>query len=175
MLDDPSSRFLRWAFGNERGRVLVCSFKEDPAVAPTEAWSVRPAGSLVKLGAWPPRDDHNNYFCVSLFKGTRRQEAFWDGLYVLAFDDVGVKVPEAKLLDVVGAPGWVIETSPGNFQWFYKFGSPVVDLDKAKKAVSMVRNDARDLTRLMRLPVGANTKAACGDGGFRTRLVEFAS
>lgn len=93
---------------------------------------------------------------------------------MLAVDDVGVKVDAARLLDLVGVPSWAVETSPGNQQWFWWLWPWVTDLGKARALVRLVEgNDARDVTRVMRLPVGRNRKMSLGLGqeGFQVHLV----
>lgn len=182
-MNDLSSRFLRWAFGDQRGRVMVVSFKGVPRDVPGYSWHAERADTLASGGQWPPAVENNNYFCVSLFKGSRRQDVDFESLWVLAIDDVGTgpgcKVDGGVLLDRLGAPGWVIETSPGNQQWFYRFREGVVDEGLARLLVLMVRRagdttasqDGKLLTRLMRLPSGTNGKEEYLPGGYLTRVV----
>lgn len=172
-MDDLSTAFLKWAFGADWQRVFVISFRGDPQTAPSGAWSAWQVGALIKAGRWPLPKGNNNYFCVSLFKGDRRQEVDFKSMHVLAIDDVGLgqKTDPGLLLDQLGVPGWSWETSPGNQQWFYRFSPPVVDAVLAKRLSKLVPNDAKDVTRLMRLPVGTNWKPAYDPTGYATRVI----
>ena len=178
-MNDLSSRFLRWAFGDQRGRVMVVSFKGVPRDVPGYAWHAERADALASGGQWPPAVENNNYFCVSLFKGSRRQDVDFESLHVLAIDDVGVKVDPGVLLDRLGPPGWAWETSPGNQQWFYRLREWVVDEKLARLLVLMVRRsgdttasqDGKLLTRLMRLPSGTNGKEDYLPDGYPTAVV----
>jgi hypothetical protein len=99
-------------------RLILCAFKGDPQTAGFHAWrpkSYYPGNEIVIP------ENGNGYVAVSSFAlardGTwrRRTESFAAGL-ALMVDDVGTKV-EVK-------PGWprptaVVETSPGNYQWWY--------------------------------------------------------
>jgi hypothetical protein len=156
-----------------------------PRDVPGYSWHAERADVLAKGGAglWPPAVENNNYFCVSLFKGSRRQDVDFESLWVLGIDDVGTgpgcKVDGGVLLDRLGAPGWVIETSPGNQQWFYRFREGVVDEGLARLLVMMVRRagdttasqDGKLLTRLMRLPSGTNGKEDYLPDGYPTAVV----
>lgn len=167
--DNQSNQFS--GFDEFWHRALVVSFPEDPMTAPKERWKACSVDTLKRQGRWPLRPDWNNYFCVSLFHGERRIAAEFKALCVLAVDDVGVKVDTGLLLDRLGTPAWAIETSPGNQQWFWFLRPWVTDLAKARALVRLVQgNDACDVTRLMRLPEGTNTKASLGKP-FPTRVV----
>ena len=122
-------------------------------------------------------------FVFRCFGGRAARTWTLRSLWVLGIDDVGTgpgcKVDGGVLLDRLGAPGWVIETSPGNQQWFYRFREGVVDEGLARLLVMMVRRagdttasqDGRLLTRLMRLPSGTNGKEDYLPGGYMTRVV----
>lgn len=163
---DLNEVFLRAAFGAEWRRALVISFVEDPTGAPSGAWTASSVGARIRRGAaaWPLDAGANNYFCVSLFLGEHRLETDFQELRVLAVDDVGVKVDAGTLLDRLGTPAWAVETSPGNQQWFWLVDPPLRDLGKARRLTRLVGNDAKGVTRVMRLPVGTNTKSGLGSG-----------
>jgi hypothetical protein len=172
MADDTSvsTRFLKWAFGSRWQDVLVTSFPESPADKKT-GWPVWRVGSLIAQKRWPLPAGNNNYFCVSLFSGPR-QEVFFTSLHVVALDDVGIgkKVDPGIALAKLGVPGWSWETSPGNQQWFYRLKPAVTDVVTAKQLGYFIKSDAKSVTRVMRLPMGTNTKADYG-GKFATRLM----
>jgi hypothetical protein len=128
-------------------------------------------------GAWPPADPwtpgqdyeapegQNAYFCISSHKNERpfrRVKQSLQALHGLMLDDVGTKVPrDAIRLKAT----YAIETSPGNFQLFFKFKAPLTDPDLVdrlgKSAIAAGLSDpgAGGLaTRFARLPQGWNTK-----------------
>jgi putative DNA primase/helicase len=89
----------------------------------------------------------------------------------MCLDDIGTKSKTPPL-----KPTWIVETSPGNFQWGYifseqptkrAFSSAIVAIADAgytdPGAINPVRN--------VRIPGSVNLKR--GKGGFVTRLVEF--
>lgn len=170
-LDDVATQLLRWVFRDQAARALVTSFPEDPLTAPPAAWLTRSAGNCWRTKEWPLPAEHNQYFCVSLFKGSdgRRQHVNFEALYALAIDDVGTKVKAESLQALLGEPGWIIETSPNNEQWIYRFRAPVTAIEKANRLVGLIKNDAKLLSRVMRLPGGLNTKKAYG-GAFVIRV-----
>src|SRR5262249_11695854 len=127
-------------------------------------------------GHWIIDPDLNNYYAVSLVNGRRRQEDF-EALIVLGADDVGVKVDGDTLRGLLGDPTYRIETSPGNEHWGDALAAPVSELGEANALITALaqalgRNDAKDVTRYLRLPVGRNLKASAG--GFRCRMLEWA-
>ena len=180
-----SSRFMRLAFGDQRGRVMVFSFKGVPSDVPGYSWHAERTDSAgVGAGCGRQRSRTTiTALCVRCFGGRRRQDVDFESLWFLAIDDVGsgpgCKVDGGVLLDRLGAPGWVIETSPGNQQWFYRFREGVIDEKLARLLVLMVRRagdttasqDGKLLTRLMRLPSGTNGKEDYLPGGYLTRVV----
>lgn len=177
--------FLEATYGPEWPRVHVAGFAGDPQNMPREsgAWKGEPAGGWCGRAERP---GDNNYFTVSLFHpdptdgAPRRRGELLDTWRVLGLDDVGVgqKVAPADVLRLLGEPTYRIETSPGNEQWGYVLAEPVADAAWANAALKAVRlvlghNDARDLTRLMRLPVGRNQKKAYDPAGFQVRMTAW--
>jgi hypothetical protein len=157
--------FLQSLFGMTRWRdVHVCAVPGDPRSAPRDAWLGGRAGLWLKHCG----RDTNNYFCVSTFHGTRRIENEFEKLWVLGVDDVGTKVAEDKVQHLLGEPTYMVETSPGNFQWGYRLEKPIKHLGVAKMLQHRVRvaltgEEAKDpgmegVTRYLRLPSGMNRK-----------------
>lgn len=161
-------------------RVILCGVPGDPGAAPPTAWKPRP---------WRRGyDGHefsetwNGYVTVGSFvkgeDGTFRRRAGQTAAG-LAFmvDDVGTKVPR-EIVDGL-APSAIIETSPGNEQWWYFFDKPVRDIpafDAFIKAFIDDKLDGNDpgmasVTRVGRLPGYFNGKPVYG--GFTTRLVHL--
>jgi hypothetical protein len=85
--------------------------------------------------------------------------------HAVVLDDIGTKIPLAK---AVLKPTWALETSPGNFQLGYLWNEPISDVDLACRISNSVAQHglsdpaAHNVTRYVRLPQGANTKAKYG-------------
>jgi hypothetical protein len=93
--------------------------------------------------------------------------------YVLAMmlDDIGTKSKEPPL-----APTWIMETSPGNYQWGYAFGEQPTKAEYAAAIEAIAEAGYTDPgacnpVRNFRLPGSVNLKPTAG--GFVARLVEF--
>lgn len=94
--------------------------------------------------------------------------------YVLALmlDDIGTKAKEPPL-----QPTWVMETSPGSFQWGYAFGEEqptkgeFTAAVKAIAAAGYTDPGATNAVRNFRVPGSVNLKP--GRDGFKARLVSF--
>jgi len=90
---------------------------------------------------------------------------------VLMLDDVGTKAKEPPLL-----PTWIIETSPGSFQWGYAFSDQPTKGEftaaiKAIAAAGYTDPGATNAVRNFRIPGSVNLKP--GRDGFVSRLVSF--
>ena len=97
-------------------------------------------------------------------------------LHVVVLDDIGTKVNPASLPAEL-TPTYIIESSPGNFQWGFVLEEPVDNLDHAQALVSLVyRSGYTDAggnmpTKLVRLPAGYNMKP--GQEEMAVKLVSF--
>jgi len=120
--------------------------------------------------------DYNTYLNCASFKSDEsgyfeKKKPWYGALHAVMIDDVGTKVDAAGLAKYP-PPTMKLETSEGNFQWWYKLDPPIPDYDIAKMFVAaMVRavpNDGAGPSRWGRLPVGYNTKR-----NFRHRVTEF--
>lgn len=108
-------------------RLILCGFVGNPDEAPLNAWRPR---------AWMPNERvpfslrANAYVTVSSFRRAqdqtfrRRNECFAAGR-ALMVDDVGTKVDPAVVNHV--PPSCIVETSPGNEQWWYFLSEPERD------------------------------------------------
>lgn len=171
---DLSNRdFIAAAFGrcSDQEMPWVTAFPGDPAKVEHGMWAGRPALPLPAF----IRDSANNYIVVSTFKQAddgrfRRRKACFAGMFVVMVDDVGTKVPFARLLI---EPTCLVETSPGNYQAWYFLKEPERDRGRAECLVkgmiaSGLTADGSDpgmngVTRYGRLPVGVNGKAKYAD------------
>ncbi len=108
-------------------RFILCAFRGDPNEAPSNAWRPRP---------WKPGTDipfsarNNAYVTVASFGkvadgGFRRRRDSFKAGHALMVDDVGTKVN----IDIVKhvKPTAIVETSPGNEQWWYMLKEPERD------------------------------------------------
>jgi len=91
----------------------------------------------------------------------RNRKDLFSRYHVLVLDDIGTKVPESKItLD----PTYVLESSPGNFQYGYVLKEPLTDLDEAQCLVDLVYGaglsdeGGKLATKKVRLPGGVNGK-----------------
>lgn len=170
MLAYPSSNqaFLEALFGAQWPRCHVAAFygnPQDPKL-PRGYWAGGKA--IDQLDTFKP--DQNTYFSLSLFTESDRLLINWEKLVVLGVDDVGTKVLEADVRNLMGEPDYRLETSPGNFQWGYRLTQPLTHGDSAvalQRALknTLVGEDEPDpgmngLNRYFRLPYGANGKPA---------------
>lgn len=106
----------------------------------------------------------NNYCSISSFYPDqtgkyRRDLSRFACLHALMVDDIGPKVPPAAVLVM---PSALIETSPANFQAWYKLDPPLHSVEAATVLVNALgdklRHDGKSANRLGRMPVGANRK-----------------
>jgi hypothetical protein len=154
-------------------RLILCGFMGDPETAGVHAWRPRP---------WRPGKDivlnerANGYSTVASFRRAgdgsfrRRTETFAAGL-ALMVDDVGTKIPLEAMLDEHGAalltPTATVETSPGNFQWWYFLDKPERDAGRFDGVIrafisgKLLGNDPgmSGVTRVGRIPGFVNGKA----------------
>lgn len=177
--------FLQACFGGAWGEAHVCGFEPDPydldMLGLRSAWM----GGKVKNN---PREvtfgGQNNYFTISTFRDgddgkDRRRKSLFEATHVVVIDDVGTKVTQAEA-ETLPAPSWVLETSAGNYQWGYILATPERDAGRIDALLDGLvacglSADGTDpgmkgVTRYVRLPVGTNTKAKYGPGGFTCRL-----
>lgn len=147
-------------------RVLISSVPGDPAESAGEMWNVRPW----RWGDKEPPANMNNYVCVSSFRrgprGWRRTADQFGRALAFMVDDVGTKV--ARDVVSVMTPSAIIETSPGNEQYWYLFNAQgLTDYETFSALVSAFvqqRCHGRDpgmggANRVGRLPLGINGKA----------------
>lgn len=166
----------------EDQRLILCAFPGDPGAAPPDAWQPRPWQPNTKLGL---PNEWNAYATVSSFykaqdNSWRRRKSLFAGGHALMVDDVGTgpgtKV-DPKILPL--PPSAKIETSPGNFQWWYFLDAPEPDglrfdaLIRAFIAKKLLGFDPgmAGITRVGRLPGFINGKKRCK--GFVTKLTEL--
>lgn len=157
-------------------RMILCAFPGDPEKAGPTAWRPRPwfPGRDVVLN-----EKWNGYCTVASFRRAgdgsfrRRTETFAGGL-ALMVDDVGTKIAPGVVEHM--PPSAIVETSPGNFQWWYFLDKPEYDMARFDAVIrafisgTLLGADPgmSGVTRVGRLPGFLNGKAKYG--GWITRL-----
>lgn len=161
-----NNHFLQKLFGeiSNNARPIIVCFKGNPLKVNKQQWfgSSWDNNSEIVL-----HDDANNYFSLSRFKPNeageyRRKKDQFHELCAVMLDDIGSKIPFDRLkLE----PSWMLETSPGNFQFGYILREPISDskiADQLMKAIvhaGLCDPGANGPTaRLARLPVAINGK-----------------
>lgn len=130
---EDATAFLNALAGSlpEDERLILCGFAGDPDAAGPNAWKPRPwfpGRDIVHLSL-----DDNAYVTVASFARAgdgsfrRRAETFRAGL-ALMVDDVGTKVNYSAVENV--RPSALVETSPGNFQYWYFLETPERDMGR---------------------------------------------
>lgn len=165
-----ADRFLLALAGElpEDERLILCGFSGDPETAGPSAWRPRP---------WRPgrdivlNENDNAYVTVGSFLRAgdgsfrRRTETFAAGR-ALMVDDVGTKVTRESM-EGAPPPSAIVETSPGNEQWWYFLKRPEEDmarfdaLIRAFIAGKLLGADPgmSGVTRVGRIPGFLNAKA----------------
>ncbi len=117
------------------------------------------------------------YFCISTVKDIPRQSLLKRQAedlvktYAIVLDDCGTKVP---LPDV--CPTWVLESSPGNFQYGYKLEGGMEPGEAAALVDALIAGGHTDpgaarADRVMRVPGSLNAKPH--NNGWRARITEW--
>jgi len=159
-------------------RLILCGFPGDPGKVGPTAWRPEPWRPGRRVGFV---ETENAYVAVSAFGRAadgsyrRRVDGFRAGL-ALMIDDVGTKVPRVGLQGV--DPTAIVETSPGNEQWWFFLREPLRDVSRfdaiirAFIAGKLLGADPgmSGVNRVGRLPGFTNGKPA--HKGWRTRLLD---
>ena len=155
-----NQEFLEALFGEDWVNVPVSSGK---------GWAVKSAGTALK---WL-KPEKANYFCVSTFSPADdgkfvRQKQYFRRQHVFVVDDIGTKLKLSVAIDLFPLPTYIIETSPGNFQWGFKLTdgtdpralSSLVDavVGNAELNPSLRDPGMAGVTRVARPAVGSNVK-----------------
>lgn len=141
------------------------SFTGDPKDA--KGWPAQPWLMGKPLPTFNPFA--NNYVCVSSFYPSSdnkfyRRKILFAALHCVMIDDLGTKLP---MSDLKMDPTVLIETSPGNFQAWLFLEQPIRSLAAAETLIDQMiaagisaelDPGMRGITRVARLPVGANGK-----------------
>jgi hypothetical protein len=181
-----NEQFLQVIFDADWRDAHVCGFVEDPSGPISRGlWRGNRFGRLSTDERNALRE-MNSYFVISTFDDDRasgqalRRKNLFRACHAIVVDDVGTKVP-LKDPRLLRPPTWILETSPGNYQFGYRLKEPEPD---ARRVEALLTGMARALTtsgrdpgmtgvtRYVRLPQGVNMKAGLGPGGFRLRMLD---
>jgi hypothetical protein len=91
-------------------------------------------------------------------------DQWWAWAYLLMVDDVASKVDAAKLRDRLPPPTVILETSSGNFQWFWGYAAKVNPADQRAALAWLAGEGLTDdksvgVHRLCRIPNSTSYKA----------------
>lgn len=153
--------FLRAIFFQVNPSELVClvDARPDPngrIIFPPREW--KPGRSRIQ---------GQTFFCLSTLQRPERGEKIHRTLqhtrhtFVIVLDDIGTKIPLTKLAGLP-SPHYILETSPGNFQWGYLIEPS--DPDKAAALIHALAEagftdkGAQGKNRVVRVPGSINTK-----------------
>jgi hypothetical protein len=109
--------------------------------------------------------------------GLYNRQSLFERLHVIVLDDIGTKAPASGLAEAMQDPTYILETSPGNFQYGYVLDTPISDMASARALVTLMYEagiaDAggKMPNKLVRLPEGINGKKDRDKCDFVTRLV----
>lgn len=173
-----NAEFVRAIFGDvAAGQTpAVCSKVGDPT---KRGWPALPAGDVNQHC----KDERNNFFNASAYSlqvdgGLLARKSHARATHCLVLDDVGTKVPRERLHGIVSS--WIVETSPGNYQYGFIFTEPVREAAIVESLFERIvgaglcdRGASGPVTRWSRLPNGVNGKPKYigGDGRpFQCRL-----
>lgn len=152
----------------------VCGFPTDPKSKPN--WTGRAYRRPKPNDAFGGfAQTWNNYLSVASIKeGGRRHGACFAAMHAFMIDDLGSKL---TLNNLALPPSLLLETSPGNYQAWYKLDPPIADQVAAASLIAAAiakLGGGKDpgmagAVRYGRLPVGSNTKG----GGCFAHVAQF--
>lgn len=172
-----SQEFLQYiqGFANEGETTLVV--KQKPTKEQHKDGSTKHVWPAYLPSKW--KDDgsawygNTGLFIVDRFKDGKpsASASMVEFVGCMVLDDVGTKSKTPPL-----EPTWVMETSPGNFQWGYAFSEQPTKSDFSAAIVAIAAAGYTDpgainAVRNFRLPGSVNLKPNAN--GFASRLVEF--
>ena len=167
-----NSEFLTALFGEDAPWVHVTDFPYDPGDIPKDKHLIAWMGDYFSRYNLTP--GFNQYFTISNFycddqQQARRRKALFRHTPVIVLDDVKEKLSMTEV-SKLPKPSWILETSPGSEQWGYILNSPCTDRARVENLLDgLVANGLapggkdpgmKGVTRYVRLPEGANSKAS---------------
>jgi hypothetical protein len=176
-----NKQFLHAIYGEDLKSVHLAAVPGDPNSADVRGfWRGGPYQKVISLCL----DQNNNFHSTSLIAPEvgRRMDKHFGGQKLIVIDDVGQKVSAELVRKMLGEPSYIIETSPGCFQWGYILKDKITDrrvgkaLMEGLKAHKLSDPGTTKTGQYFRLPVGINGKQkylADHPGGFPVVLREW--
>jgi len=167
-----NTEFLQAIFGVDTPFVHVTDFTHDPNNLPKDQHLIAWKGDYFSRYRFSPGS--NQYFTISTFycdeqQQARRRKVLYRQTHCIVLDDVSEKLNETAARRLP-EPSWILETSPGSFQWGYILDTPctvparVDNLNDGLIASDLAPSGKdpgqRGVTRYVRLPEGFNNKAS---------------
>ena len=118
--------------------------------------------------------NHALYYAICAVTEQTRKNDNFTSLNILVCDDVGTKAETPSL-----PPSYIIQSSPGNFQYGYILAQPETDINKAKALINhLIKSGYTDaaahgIVRLVRLPSGINGKNEPDKVDFKVHLTHW--
>lgn len=147
---------------------IGCSFTSAPDIAleDEKANRQRWAGQPVDLEAVAPIDA-NSYVTISSFTGRRRRKVDFVAMLAVMIDDPGTKIDLDK---IKLEPSVRLETSPGNYQFWYFLAEAETDRERAESVIkALIASDLIEggkdpgmssVSRYGRVPESVNNKTS---------------
>lgn len=172
MINVSNKEFIEAIFGDDAQWCHVTDFPYDPGNIPKDKHLIAWKGDY--YSRYHLRPNTNQYFTISTFycddqQQARRRKALYRQTHCLVLDDVREKLSE-EAAQRLPQPTWILETSPGSFQWGYILREPCTEAAKIDNLndgliASDLAPDGKDpgqrgITRYVRLPEGINNKAS---------------
>ncbi len=173
--------FIKGIFGEGTGTScpIVVGFSGNPKKVKASAWNGKPY--ISDKTSFP--EEYNYYTSFATFNpdengNYRRKKIFFQALYAIMLDDVGVKVEADR---IALEPSWQVETSSGNFQVGFILAESITDPAIADNLLNSIieaglcdRGSNGACTRIGRLPVAINGKHQKDDGSYwHCRLTQW--
>lgn len=149
--DEPLEHIMLWRTTGKPGLPMSVDAAARRVVSSTgtsAAWY---------YGTAAGRPDENNQL--------RNKKNLFSSLHVVVLDDIGTKVKIESLPQEFRKPSYIIESSPGNFQYGLVLEEPIEDYNVAGALIQLVYTSGvtdaggRMPGKLVRLPFGINGKA----------------
>lgn len=123
------------------------------------------------------------YFNIASFydtpKGLRHTHDNFAAMHLMVCDDVGEKIDPARFTELGLEPTYILESSPGSFQYGFVFDAPIEDYELASAVVQafnimdMTDKGGVQAGKVVRLPAGVNGKSTPEKRHFPVKLVHM--
>ena len=131
MIEVTNNQFLKELFGPSVSLAHITSFTDDPSNIPNERRGLCWAGGYYENTHIVPLS--NQYYTISTFRAdkdgkARRRKGLFRAMHVVVADDVKEKLPIDRI-ELLPAPTFKLQTSPGSEQWGWVLDVPCREID----------------------------------------------